>query len=207
MRKFAFLLLVTICVSSVSAQTVIGSFEKNGREISLLSDGRWGVVVDSEVKCGDFPYVYACLDYATEFSEEASLAPIDLDLSGATFADSGMFAGRTWGEGSSDIVQIARGFMKDLSSGYSVPGERVRLLSTEAGTTGNHQYYRYEFLIDLENGPLWSTLTRLKEGSRTADIGTHVFGEIWTISPEMLAVRKDFHNRLLRNLPLNWVDE
>lgn len=105
MRKFAFLLLVTMWVSSVSAQTVIGSFEKNGREISLLSDGRWGVVVDCEVKCGDFPHIYACLDYATEFSEEASLAPIDLDLRGATFADSGVFAGRTWGKAQATLFK------------------------------------------------------------------------------------------------------
>ncbi|WP_156958867.1 hypothetical protein [Labrenzia sp. DG1229] len=139
--------------------------------------------------------------------EKEELAPIDVDLRGHSFADAGVFAGRTWGENSSNLLEIARSFAKDLSSGYKVPANRVRLLSTETGTIGNYQFFRYEFLSDLENGPLWSTITRIKDGSRTADVGTHVFGEMWTTSPEMLVVRKDFHSRLLENLPLDWVNE
>lgn len=207
MYKITFLFLATLFASSLSAQTVVGSFEKNGQEISLLFDGRWGVVTETEVKCGAFPQIYNCLENATKFSEEAKLAPIDVDLKGVSFADAGVFVGKTWGKDSRDMIEVARHFMNELSSGYNVPGERIRLLSTEFGTIRSNQFYRYEFLLDLENGPLWSTITRVINGSRTADVGTHVFGEMWTISPEMLAVRKDFHIRLLQNLPIDWVNE
>lgn len=207
MYKFVFLLLVMFSASSASAESVIGSFEKEGKQISLLFDGRWGVIEEGQIECGDMPHVYVCIEQATQFLEDLELAPIDIDLRGLSFADAGVFAGRAWGANSSDPVKIARSLAKELSAGYEVPSDRVRLLSTEVSTVGDHQYFRYEFLIDLENGPLWSTITRVKNGSRVADVGTHVFGEMWTISSEMLAVRKDFHNRLLENLPLGWVNE
>lgn len=207
MYKLVFVFLMVFCASSTSAQSVVGSFEKDGMKISLLFDGRWGIVEEGEVECGDLPHIYVCVEQANKFTEREELAPIDIDLKGHSFADAGVFAGRTWGENSSNLIEIARGFARDLSSGYKVPTDRVRLLSTESGTIGNYQFFRYEFLTDLENGPLWSTITRIKDGSRTADVGTHVFGEMWTTSPEMLAVRKDFHNRLMENLPLDWVNE
>ncbi|MEP0469975.1 MAG: hypothetical protein ABJD51_17095 [Roseobacter sp.] len=198
---------MVFCASSTSAQFVVGSFEKDGKKVSLLFDGRWGVVEEGQVECGDMPHVYVCVEHATQFSEEAELSPVDVDFRGLSFADAGVLAGRTWGTPSIEPIEIARGFAKDLSSGYKVPTDRVRLLSTESGTVGNYLFFRFEFLSDLENGPLWSTITRVKDGSRTADVGTHVFGEMWTVSPEMLAVRRDFHDRLLENLPLEWVNE
>ncbi|MEP0960386.1 MAG: hypothetical protein ABJQ70_08515 [Roseobacter sp.] len=207
MYKFVFAFLMVFCASSTSAQSVVGSFEKDGKKVSLLFDGRWGVVEEGQVECGDMPHVYVCVEHATQFSEEAELSPVDVDFRGLSFADAGVFAGRTWGTPSIEPIEIARGFAKDLSSGYKVPTDRVRLLSTESGTVGNYLFFRFEFLSDLENGPLWSTITRVKDGSRTADVGTHVFGEMWTVSPEMLAVRRDFHDRLLENLPLEWVNE
>ncbi|MEO9951656.1 MAG: hypothetical protein ABJE99_21000 [Roseobacter sp.] len=199
--------MMVFCASSTSAQFVVGSFEKDGKKVSLLFDGRWGVVEEGQVECGDMPHVYVCVEHATQFSEEAELSPVDVDFRGLSFADAGVLAGRTWGTPSIEPIEIARGFAKDLSSGYKVPTDRVRLLSTESGTVGNYLFFRFEFLSDLENGPLWSTITRVKDGSRTADVGTHVFGEMWTVSPEMLAVRRDFHDRLLENLPLEWVNE
>lgn len=207
MYKLVFVFLMMFCASSASAQSVVGSFEEDGMKISLLFDGRWGVVEAGEVECGDLPHIYVCIEQVNQFAEKKELAPIDIDLRGHSFADAGVFAGRTWGQNSSNLIEIAKGFARDLSSGYKVPTDRVRLLSTESGTIGNYQFFRYEFLSELENGPLWSTITRIKDGSRTADVGTHVFGEMWTTSPEMLAVRKDFHNRLIKNLPLDWVNE
>ncbi|WP_147235215.1 hypothetical protein [Ruegeria sp. A3M17] len=202
-----FVFVMMVCASSSSAQSVVGSFEKEGVSISLLFDGRWGVVDKGEIECGDMPHLYVCIEQATKFSEVEKLAPLDVDLRGHAFADAGVFAGRTWGASSGNHIEIARRFAGELSSGYKVPTDHVRLLSTETGTVGNSLFFRFEFLSDLENGPLWSTITRIKNGSRTVDVGTHVFGEIWTISPEMLAVRKDFHNRLIKNLPQGWVNE
>ncbi|MES0861553.1 hypothetical protein ABLN87_04275 [Ruegeria sp. SCPT10] len=207
MYKLVLVFLMVFSASSTSAQSVVGSFEKEGITISLLFDGRWGVVEESDVECGNMPHVYVCIEQANQFSERAELAPIDVDLRGHSFADAGVFAGRTWGKKENNPIEIARGFVKDLSSGYKVPTDRVRLLSTESGTVETREFFRYEFLTILENGPLWSTITRIRDGSRTADVGTHVFGEMWTTSPEMLDVRKDFHNRLIKNLPLDWVNE
>ncbi|WP_227269631.1 hypothetical protein [Roseobacter weihaiensis] len=207
MLRSLILLLTALIASTASAQPVVGSFEKDGKEVSLLFDGRWGFVKNSEVKCADFPMKYTCIDHATEFSEEASLSPVEVELKGVGFADAGVFAGRTWGEKSNDEIEVARKFIEELSTGFNVPVDRVTLLFVESGMLNQHAYLRYEFLSYLENGPLWSTVTRVKDGSRTADLGTHVFGEIWSYSPEMLVVRRDFHQRLLDNLPLDWVNE
>lgn len=191
--------------SSVSAQPVVGSFERNGVEISLMADGRWGIVGQTELECGSFPQIYACTEHATEFSEDFDLAPFRIDFRGVRFSDFGVFVGRTWGTKNTDIFEVARGFMKDLAEGYDVPDGGIRLISTDTGKIGAHTYVRYEFLSELEAGPLWSTVTRIRAGSRTADVGTHVFGEAWTVSPEMLVIRKDFHQRLIENLPVDWV--
>lgn len=207
MYKLVFVFLMMFCASSTSAQSVVGSFEKEGKKVALLFDGRWGVVEEGQVQCRDVPHVYVCIEQATKFSEDLKLAPIEFDFRGLPFADAGVFAGRTWGRNSNNAIEIARSFAKELSSGYNVPPNGVRLLSTESGTFGSFQFLRFEFLSDLENGPLFSTITRVKDGSRTVAVGTHVFGEMWTISPEMLAVRKDFHDRLLENVPLDWVNE
>lgn len=197
MFKLVLIPLMMISASSTWAQSVVGSFEKEGSRISLLFDGRWGVVHDGEVECRSMPHNYVCIEKATQFSEEQDLAPIDVDLKEFSFADMGVSVGRSWGSVQSTPVGVSRHFSKALSSVYKVPIGRVRLLSTETGTIGNFQFFRYEFLIDLDNGPIWSTITRLKDSSRTVDAGTHVYGEIWATSPEMDIVRRDFHSRLL----------
>lgn len=205
--KSLILLVAVLVASTASAQPIVGSFEKDGREVSLLFDGRWGSVKESEVKCGHSPMHNTCVDHATEFSEDAGLSPIEVELKGVGFADSGAFVGWTWGKTSNDETEIARKFATDITEGFKVPEGRIRLLSIESGALNDHSYLRYEFLSDLDNGPIWSTVTRVKEGNRTADIGTHVFGEMWSYSSELLAVRRDFHRRLLNNLPLEWVNE
>ena len=76
MYKLAFVFLMLFCASSTSAQSVVGSFEKDGMKISLLFDGRWGVVEEGEVECGDLPHIYVCIEQASRFTEREELAPI-----------------------------------------------------------------------------------------------------------------------------------